>query len=92
MIREIRKIIEKIEEKKQKEHKEHKEISDRKLHIGMSVCVSRYDRQTNINRAEIGVIVADLNCDVYLVKFKDGSVDSYDADAIYVNYDKELLK
>lgn len=87
-------IIKKIKEKKKqkKEQKEQKEISDRELHIGMSVCVSKWDRQTNIYRAEIGAIVADLNCDTYLVQFKDGSVDSYDSDAIYTDYDKELLK
>lgn len=87
----MREIIKKIIEKK-KQKKEQDKAPERKLHIGMSVCVSRYDRQTDIDRAEIGVIVADFNCDTYLVKFKDGSVDSYDSDAIYTNYDKELLK
>jgi hypothetical protein len=83
----IREIIKKIKEKK-----EHKEISDRKLHIGMSVCVERRDLGTYMSRAEIGVIIANLNCDIYLVKFNDGSVDSYKSDSIYTNYDKELLK
>lgn len=87
----ISEIVKKIKEKKQQKIKEQ---STPKIRVGMSVCVEREDLQTFMNRAEIGVIVAvdAYNRETFLVKFKDGSVDSYDADAIYVDYNKELLK
>lgn len=87
----IREIIKKIKEKKQKKIEEQ---STPEIRVGMSVCVERQDIKTYINRAEIGVIVAvdAYSRETFLVKFKDGSVDSYDADAIFTDYDKELLK
>ena len=87
----IREIIKKIKEKKQKELEE---SSAPKIHVGMSVCVEREDLKTYISRAEIGIIVAvdSYSRETFLVKFKDGSVDSYNVDAIYTDYNKELLK
>lgn len=87
----IREIIKKIKEKKQKEIEEQ---STSKIHVGMTVCAKRWNCNTNLSRAEIGVVVAvdSYSGETFLVKFKDGSVDSYNVDAIYTDYDKELLK
>lgn len=84
-------IIKKIKEKKQKKQEQQ---PTPEIRVGMSVCVERQDAKTFMNRAEIGVIVAvdAYNRETFLVKFKDGSVNSYDADAIYTDYNKELLK
>lgn len=81
--------MEKIKKKKEKKLEEQ---SEPEIKIGMSVCVAKFNPQYNYRTAEIGVVIAAFNCDTYLVKFKDGTVDSYAADAIFTDYDKELLK
>ena len=87
-------IMKKIKKKKQKKLEEQKLTPTPEIRVGMTVCVERQDAKTFMNRAEIGVIVAvdAYSRETFLVKFKDGSVNSYDADAIYTDYNKELLK
>lgn len=86
----IKEIITKIKEKKQIKLEEQ---STPEIKIGMSVCVARFDVAKNMQIGVIGCVVGQLNdTDTYLIKFEDGSVDCYDGDAIYVNYNKELLK
>lgn len=83
-------ILRKIKEKKQQKIEEQ---STPEIKIGMSVCVARFDVVRNMQVGVIGCVVGKLNgYGTYLVKFEDGSVDCYDSDAIYVNYNKELLK
>ena len=86
----IREIIKKIKEKKQEKLEKQ---STPEIKIGMSVCVAKFDVVKDMQIGVVGCVVGKIyHDDTYLVKFEDGSVDCYDADAICTDYNKELLK
>ena len=74
------------------------------LMLGMKVCVAKFNVKKDQDEAKVGYIAARrqysqqcLNqCEEcgrywrYLVKFSDGSTDSYEEDEIYLDYDRRL--
>ena len=71
---------------------------------GMKVCVAKFNVNKNQEEAKVGYIVArrqyfqlrtnpyEEGCMYwrYLVKFSDGSTESYKEDEIYLDYDRRL--
>ena len=68
------------------------------LMLGMKVCVAKFNVKKNQDEAKVGYIVArrssfnleDGRVLRYLVKFSDGSTESYKEDEIYLAYDRRL--
>lgn len=71
---------------------------------GIKVCVAKFNVKKNQDEAKVGYIVARRRCFIlrsnpheeggmywrYLVKFSDGSTESYREDEIYLDYDRRL--
>ena len=74
------------------------------LMLGMKVCVAKFNVKKNRDEAKVGYIIARRRCFIlrsnpyeeggmywrYLVKFSDGSTESYKEDEIYLDYDRRL--
>lgn len=71
---------------------------------GMKVCVAKFNVKKNRDEAKVGYIIARRQYFIlrsnpyeeggmywrYLVKFSDGSTESYKEDEIYLDYDRRL--
>lgn len=88
---------------KKKDKKEYKSAFGLGLMLGMKVCVPKYNSRKSRYEANVGYIIARKSCYrlhtqydeggmywAYLVKFNDGTTDTYKEDDIYLDYDRRL--
>lgn len=74
------------------------------LMLGMKVCVAKFNAEVNRDEAKVGYIIARRQyfqlCSnpyeeggmywKYLVKFSDGTTETYKEEEIYLDYDRRL--